>query len=142
MVSKNLGCVLEHWPLPAAHIYVMTERDNMEEDEKEEMIKSQPTRDRPASPPFTYTEDNIPKLKKWLEESFSSSSFNISSAPMAKMSGPPMKIHVDPKAIPLAIHKPIPIPHHWQAQVKAYLDRDVKLGILEKVPMGMPTTWQ
>ena len=42
----------------------------------------------------------------------------------------------------MAIHKPIPIPHHWQAQVKSDLDRDVELGILEKVPMGMPTTWQ
>ena len=26
--------------------------------------------------------------------------------------------------------------------VKADLDRDVKLGLLEKVPMGVPTTWQ
>ena len=61
---------------------------------------------------------------------------------MAKMSGPPMKIHIDPKAIPIAGHKPIPIPHHWQEQVMADLDRDVKLGIIEKVPMGVPTTWQ
>ena len=52
-----------------------------------------------------------------------------------------MKIHVDPKAILVAVHKPIPIPHHWQAQLKDDLERDVKLGILEKVPMGVPTTW-
>ena len=46
-------------------------------------------------PPFPCTEENIPKLKSWLTDSFSTSFFNISSAPMAKMSGPPMKIHVD-----------------------------------------------
>ena len=26
--------------------------------------------------------------------------------------------------------------------MKADIERDVKLGILEKVPMGVPTTWQ
>merc|ERR1712082_3524 len=92
--------------------------------------------------PFPPTEENIPKLRAWLVEQLESSSFNISSAPMAKMSGPPMKIHVNPDARPIAIHKPIPIPHHWQAQVKADLERDVKLGIIEEVPMGVPTTWQ
>ena len=35
-----------------------------------------------------------------------------------------------------------PFPHHWQFQVKADLDSNVMLGILEKVPMGVPTTWQ
>ena len=53
-----------------------------------------------------------------------------------------MKIHVDPNAKPIAVHKPIPIPHHWQEQVKKDLDRDMKLGIIEKVPMGVPNTWQ
>ena len=58
------------------------------------------------------------------------------------MSDPFMKIHVDPNAKPIAVHKPIPIPHHWQEQVKKDLDRDMKLGIIEKVPMGVPNTWQ
>ena len=98
--------------------------------------------DGPSLPPFPFKEENILKLKDWLVEAFSTSSFNILSAPMAKMSGPPMKIHVNPKAIPIAVHKPIPIPHHCQAQVKSDIDRDVKLGIIEKVPMGVPTTWQ
>ena len=52
--------------------------------------------------PFPCTPENIPRLKHWLEDMFATSSFNTSSAPMAKMSGPPMKIHVDPKAIPVA----------------------------------------
>ena len=140
---KNLGCVPEHWPLPAAHAYGVTEKDDVEEDEEDEVIvPRRPTPDRPIQPPFPFTEENIPKLKSWLANAFSTSSFNTSSAPMAKMSGPPMKIHVNPNAIPVAIHKPISISHHWQAQLKADLERDVKLGILEKVPMGVPTTWQ
>ena len=53
-----------------------------------------------------------------------------------------MKIHLDPEARPIAGHKPIPIPFHWQETVKAELDRDCELGILEEVPMGTPTVWQ
>ena len=53
-----------------------------------------------------------------------------------------MKIHINPKAVPVAAHKPIPIPHHWQDIVKSELDRDVELGIIEEVPVGVPTKWQ
>ena len=42
----------------------------------------------------------------------------------------------------MAIHKPIPIPHHWQETVKAELERDCELGIIEKIPVGIPTRWQ
>ena len=38
-------------------------------------------------------------------------------------------------------HSPIPIPLHWQDDVKAGLDRDVRLGVLEPVPIGEPVTW-
>ena len=30
---------------------------------------------------------------------------------------------------------------HWQQEVKAGLERDVALGVLERVPMGEPTDW-
>ena len=33
------------------------------------------------------------------------------------------------------------VPMHWQAAVKAGLDRDVRLGVLEKVPVNDPVTW-
>ena len=46
----------------------------------------------------------------------------------------PMTLHVDPNAKPVAFHKPYNVPVHWRDQVKAGLDRDVKLGVLEKVP--------
>ena len=48
---------------------------------------------------------------------------------------------MDPTATPVAVHKPIPVPLHWQQDVKASLDSDVKLGVLEQVPVGDPLTW-
>ena len=52
-----------------------------------------------------------------------------------------MRLMIDPKATPTAYHSPIPIPIHWQDDVKAGLDRDVRLGVLEPVPVGKPVTW-
>ena len=57
------------------------------------------------------------------------------------MDVPPLHLMVDSNALPVAHHVPIPIPIHWQEQVKVGLDRDVKLGVLEPVPIGEPVTW-
>ncbi len=48
---------------------------------------------------------------------------------------------IDPEATPSAHHSPIPVPLHWQESVKSDLDRDVRLGVLEQVPIGNPVTW-
>ena len=45
----------------------------------------------------------------------------------------PLELFVDPYTKPVAIHKAAVIPIHLKAAVKADLDRDVRLGILEKV---------
>ena len=84
--------------------------------------------------------DQCTKIEILVDRSILKELLQLLSAPMPKMSGPPMKIHVDPKAVPIAVHKPITIPHHWQEQVKA--DLDMMLGILEKDPMGVPTRFQ
>ena len=47
----------------------------------------------------------------------------------------------DPSAKPVAHHNPIPVSLHWQEEVKAGLDRDVRLGVLERVPIGNAVTW-
>ena len=47
----------------------------------------------------------------------------------------------DPEAKTIAVHKPIPVPLHWQQEVKASIDRYVKLGVLEAVAVGEPVTW-
>ena len=148
----DLGCVPTHWPKPARRsesvrrAVVHDENIDADEDESPEetagFTTRGPTPNRPEKIPFPATKENIPRLKKWLVEMFSKSAFNTSSAPLAKMTGPPMTIHVDKTARPRAIHKPIPIPHHWQQKVKEDLLKDVELGILEEVPMGVPTRWQ
>lgn len=57
------------------------------------------------------------------------------------MDGPPMRLMIDSTATPTAYHTPIPVPLHWQEEVKAGLDRDVRLGVIEPVPIGEPVTW-
>ena len=52
-----------------------------------------------------------------------------------------MRLMIDPDAEPKAYHTPIPVPLHWQSAVKAGLDQDVALGVLEPVPIGEPVTW-
>ena len=42
---------------------------------------------------------------------------------------------------PVAIHKAAIIPIHLKARVKADLNRDVRLGILEKVDINSPVKW-
>ena len=52
-----------------------------------------------------------------------------------------MRCKVDANAEPVAHHTPIPIPLHWQSDVKAGLNHDVSAGALEPVPVGEPVTW-
>ena len=53
---------------------------------------------------------------------------------------PPLRIFVDDEARPIAAHSPSQIPLHWQQAVKDGLDRDVRLGVLEKVEVNDPVT--
>lgn len=96
----------------------------------------------PTSLPFPATEENRDRLEKWLLDYYRSSTFNVCEhQPLPTMSGPPIHLMVDPHAKPVAHHSPIPVPVHWQDDVKAGLDRDVRLGVIEPVPVGTPVTW-
>ena len=57
------------------------------------------------------------------------------------MDSPPIRLIIDPAASPTAYHSPIPVPFHWQDSVKASLDRDVRLGVLESIPIAELVTW-
>ena len=104
--------------------------------------RRQPPPPRPSSPPLPTTEQNVGALTKWLLDFYKSSTFNTCPhQPLPKMSGPPMKLMVDPNAQPVASHSPIPVPVHWHDEVKAGLDQDVNLGVIEPVPVGTPVTW-
>lgn len=92
--------------------------------------------------PFPPTEENIPKLTEYLLNHYGSSTFNTCEhQPLPMMEGPPLQLMVDPNASPVARHTPVPVPLHWQDKVKEGLDQDVRLGVIEPVPIGEPVTW-
>lgn len=96
----------------------------------------------PASPPFPLTDVNCKALETWLLNYYGSSTFNTCEhQTLPHMTGPPLRIFVDPDVAPVAVHTPISVPVHWREQVKASLDRDVRLGVLERVPVGEPVSW-
>ena len=61
--------------------------------------------------------------------------------PLPRMTGLPFRLMLDEDATPVACHTPIPMAIHWQDEVKAGLDQDVRLGVSEEVPFGMLVTW-
>ena len=85
---------------------------------------------------------NVKKLQDWILEYYASSAFNCCECQaLPAMHGPPLKIYMQEGVTPVASHSPIPVPIHWQKKVKAGLDRDVAIGVIERVPPGTPTTW-
>ena len=54
---------------------------------------------------------------------------------------PPLRLFVDPEASPVAVSSPGTVPIHWEQQVRQGLERDVQLGVIEKVPVNQPVTW-
>ena len=104
-----------------------------------------PTRQPPPPKPtlpFPATEGNRQKLEEFLLNHYTSSTFNTCPhQPLPLMEGPPIHLMIDEKAQPVAYHSPIPVPLHWQKEVKKSLDQDVRLGVLEEVPIGEPVTW-
>ena len=102
----------------------------------------QPPPPLPTQLPYPPTERNREKLQQWLSDYYSASTFNVCEhQPLPMMSGPFMRLMVDPNAKPVACHSPIPVPVHAQDEVKAGLDQDVRLGVIEPVPVGTPVTW-
>ena len=108
---------------------------------------------RPESPPplptvippsIDITEaGSVDKLRDWLLQYYAGTTFNTCEhQALPLMTGSPLQLHVDPQATPVACHKVVPIPLHWRERVKADLERDVRIGVLEKVPDNTPVTWQ
>ena len=97
---------------------------------------------KPDRLPFPATEANRERLQKWLLEYYRSSTFNTCQhQPLPMMEGPPLRIMINPDADPVAYHTPIPVPLHWQEDVKSGLLQDTRLGVIEPVPVGEPVTW-
>lgn len=96
----------------------------------------------PSKLPLPATEENREKLERYLLDYYKSSTFNTCThQPLPLMEGVPMSLIVDPHAKPVAHHTPVPVPFHWQDDVKTGLDEDVRLKVIEPVPVGEPVTW-
>ena len=98
--------------------------------------------DPPTELPMEATPENVDKLEQWICDHYASSAFCCCECqPLPSMHGPPIKIHLQEGAVPVASHSPIPIPLHWHKEVKKGLDRDEAIGVIERVPSNTPTTW-
>lgn len=88
------------------------------------------------------TVEDLPALKAWLIQRYSPTTFNICEhQPLPMMKCVPLKLHMNPDARPTAVHRPAIIPIHWQEKVYSDLERDVRIGVLEKVNPNTPVTW-
>ena len=71
---------------------------------------------------FPAIEENVARLKQYLLDCYTSITFNVCEhQPLLMMEGPPMHLMIDPKATPTVYHSSIPVPIHWQDDVKAGL---------------------
>ena len=104
-----------------------------------------PRRSTPPPPPplpFPATKENRGRLEKYLLDYYASSAFNTCThQPLNLMNTPLMRLMINDDATPAVHHNPIPVPLHWQDEVKAMLDANVRMGVMEKVPIGEPVTW-
>ena len=100
----------------------------------------------PSSPPAlpcSPTREDLPVIKQYILDRYAASTFNVCEhQPLPLMQGSPsLRLFMDEKAKPVAVHSPAPVPRHWAQQVQAGLDRDVRLGVIERVPVNVPVTW-
>ncbi len=76
-------------------------------------------------------------MKTWLLHRYASSTFNkCSHQRLPMMSTVPLKIHIDENAKPVAAHNARPVPIPLRDEVKNQLDEDVRLGVIERVPIA------
>ena len=98
--------------------------------------------ERPDKLPFSVCPENNEKMKAWLGETYKASTWNKCPHQVLKgVTGPDLKLHLDPNAEPKAVHTPSKVPLHWDEKVKQQLLDDVNLGVLEPVPHGQPSEW-
>ena len=74
---------------------------------------------KPDSLPFAATEENVLKMKEWLLNRYASTFNKCTHQRLPMMSGPPIKLNMDPDAPPTAVHTPT----HFQSLNK-YCIRD------------------
>ena len=93
--------------------------------------------------PFDVNEGKMSKLEDYFRHRYAASTFNVCKhQPLPMMRGAePMRFLMKEDAVPVAVHRPSQIPVHWQEKVRADIDRDIRLGVLERVRQNTPVTW-
>ena len=82
------------------------------------------------------------KLRDWILAYYGNTVFNnCEHSKLPQMTGTLLEFHINPAAKPVACHKIAPVPLHWKTRVKADPDRDVALGVLERLPDNKPLKW-
>ena len=101
-----------------------------------------PTPGRPSTLPMKATVENIPEMKQWLLHQYASSTFNVCPhGPFPKIEGPPMRIHVDPAAVPKQSVTPSKVSLHMEEELCENLNKLEKQNVIEKIPHGVTTPW-
>ena len=142
---RQLGMVSEEFPDNDESPNARSATLKTATDDEDEDCKCLPRTEPPQPPdkiPFAPVKENVGKFRKWFVDQFASSAFNTCShQPLKVMTGEPMKISFKDEYQVHCVHTPIEVPHYWKRKVKAQIDRDVRLGIIEPVPQGEPCVW-
>ena len=104
---------------------------------KEDKPCSCPTREAAPDPPTWPTSNNSrEELEKLLLDHYSSSTFNTCTHQrLPTMKGEPLRVKLKDGAIlPKAAHVPAKIPIAYKKRVMEDLERDERLGVIERVP--------
>ena len=105
-------------------------------------LKRTQTPGRPSKLPMKVCVENIPAMEQYLRERYASSTFNpCPHQPIPNIEGPPLRIHVDPKAEPKQAFIPSKVPIHWEEQVSEDIKKDEAMNVIEKVPYGETVQW-
>ena len=139
---KQLGCISPSFPSPNIQSVSGIGEIETSIPAATEHICSCPKRSLPPPLPTDLPEgigEDPDALKLWLLNYYRASTFNTCThQPLPKMSGTPLRLNVDKTQPMPTCHKLVPIPIHWREKVKADIDRDVALGVLQKVPDNTP----
>ena len=104
-----------------------------------------PTRKMALAPPKWPTARiaNREQLEKLLVEHYQSSTFKMCEhQQLPAMSGMPLRVQLKEGATPPTVaNQPAEVPNTFKSKVKADLDREERLGVIERVPHNTPQTF-
>ena len=95
----------------------------------------------PPELPYPATEENTERLQEYLLNKYRSSTVNTCQHQSLPLMPENLSGSTQDSAVPHAIHVPPSISVHWKKKVMQEIEKDVALGVLEKVPPNTPYTW-